>query len=129
MGNCSELLSEEEQNRIMSKACVRQFGLSVKKGCHTHFFKCSRLDLTSVKIHVYKDATKNRISQDEDAVTNIIMVIEERMTNPFRVSPDWIADEPQPLRSISTGMVETDEVSSWIKQIYVDGTKQLTEFV
>ena len=26
-------------------------------------------------------------------------------------------------------MVETDEISSWIKQICMDGTKQLTEFV
>ena len=51
------------------------------------------------------------------------------MTNPFCVSPDWTADEPQPQFSISTGMVATDEISTWIKQIYAVGTKQLTEFL
>ena len=51
------------------------------------------------------------------------------MTNPFCVSPDQTADEPQPLLNISTGMVATDEISSWRKQICADETKQLTEFV
>ena len=79
--------------------------MSVKiKGCHTHFNKYSGFDLTSDKVHVHKNATENRIRQDKNAVTNIIKVIEERMTNLFCVTPDWTADEPQPLLSISTGM-------------------------
>ena len=80
----------------------------LKANVATQFLKYSGLDLAPDKIHVHKEATENRIRQDEDAVMNIIKVIEERMTNPFCVSPDWTADEPQPLLSTSAGMVATD---------------------
>ena len=65
----------------------------LKANVATQFLKYSGLDLTPDKIYVHKEATENRIRQDEDAVMNIIKVIEERMTNPFCVSPDWTADE------------------------------------
>ena len=101
----------------------------LKTNVATQILKYSGLDLTPDKIHIHKEATENRIRQDEDVATNIIEVTEESMTIPFCVSSDWTADESQPLLSISTGMVATDEISSWIKQICADGTKQLTEFV
>ena len=68
----------------------------LKANVATQCLKYSGLDLTPDKIHVHTEATENRIRQDEDAVTNIIKVVEERMTNPFCVSPDWTADEPRP---------------------------------
>ena len=97
----------------------------LKANVATELLKYSSSDFTSDKIHILKEATKNRIRQDEDedAVTNIINVNEERTTNPLCVSLDWTADEPQPPLSISTGTVATNDIPSWIKQISVDGTE------
>ena len=58
----------------------------LKTNIATQFWKYSGLDLTPGKIHVHKEAMENRMFQDENAVTNIIKVIEGRMTNPFCVS-------------------------------------------
>ena len=55
----------------------------LKANVATQFLKYSGLDLTPDKIYVHKEATENRTRQDEDAVMNIIKVIEEEMTNPF----------------------------------------------
>ena len=73
-----------------------------KGQCCDAVLKYSGLDFTPDKVHIHKDATENRIRQDLDAVTNIVKVIEERMTNPFCVPLDWTADKPKPLSSISS---------------------------
>ena len=51
------------------------------------------------------------------------------MTNSLCVSLDWTADEPQPLLNISTGMVATNEIPSWIKQINANGSKHMIKVV
>ena len=83
----------------------------LKANVATQFLNYSGLDLTADKSRIHKEATDNRIQQDENAVVDVIKIIEERMINPFSVSGESTPEDPQPLSSISTGMVATDEIS------------------
>ena len=100
-----------------------------KSQCCYAVFKYSGLDLTADKSRIHKEATGNRIQQDENAVANVIKIIEERIINPFSVSGESTPEDPQPLSSISTGMVAADEISKWVRFIEDQGKKQLREFV
>ena len=101
----------------------------LKTNAATQFLNYSGLDLTADKSRIHKEATDNRIQQDENAVADVIKIIEERMINPFSVSGESTPEDPQPLSSISTGMVATDEISKWVKVIEDQGKKQLRESV
>ena len=113
-GGCGKL--EGLTNIKTTESAMERWYLTshLKANVATQFLKYSGLDFTLDEVHI----------QDEDAVTNIIKVIEKQMTKPFCVSLDWTADEPQPLLSISNGTVATNEIPSWIKQISADGSKQ-----
>ena len=101
----------------------------LKANVATQFLKYSGLDLAADKSPIHKEATDNRIQQDENAVADVIKTIEDRMINPFSVSSESTPEDPQPLSSISTGIVATDEISKWVKGIEDQGEKQLREFV
>ena len=96
----------------------------LKANVATQFLKYSGLDLTADKSRIHKEATDNRIEQDENAVADVIKTIEDRMINPFSVSNESTPEDPQPLSSISTGIVATDEISKWVKGIGDQREKQ-----
>ena len=63
----------------------RHLTAHLKANVAPQFLKYSGLDFIPDKVHIHKDATEKRIRQNEDAVMNIIKVIEKQMINPFCV--------------------------------------------
>ena len=74
---------------------------------------------------LHKEATTRRVGRDESAVNEICEVIEERMSNPFTVEPEWDSDNPKPLSNIATGLVASAEICSWLKSCKSIGSQKL----
>ena len=71
--------------------------------------RCIRIKQQSVP---HKEATSSRVGKDESVVNEICEVIEERMSNPFTVEPEWNSDNPEPHCNIATGSVASAEICS-----------------
>ena len=77
----------------------------------------------------HKEATTSRVGRDESAVNEICEVIEERMSNPFTVEPEWDSNNPKPLYNIATGLVASAEICSWLKSCKPIGSQKLKNFL
>ena len=64
----------------------------------------------------YKEASVERIKNDESAVQKIISVVEERMLNPFEVDIGASVDDKLPLVNIATSGVASPEIQNDISK-------------
>ena len=77
----------------------------------------------------HKEATASRVGKNESAINEICEVIEERMSNPFTVEPEWDSDNPKLLCNIATGLVASAEICSWLKNCQSIGSQKLKNFL
>ena len=65
----------------------------------------------------HNEATASQVRKDESAVNETCEVIEERMSNPFTVQPEWDSANPKSFCNIATGLVASAEICSWLNPI------------
>ena len=77
----------------------------------------------------HKEATHNRINQDESAVQNICKLISDQMVNPFVVEDRANPENRQPLINIVTSIAAPDNVAISLSSTKENGTKEMSTFV
>ena len=77
----------------------------------------------------HKEATHNRINQDESAVQKIYKLISDQMVNPFVIEDGANPENRQPLVNIATSVAAPDNVAISLSSIKKNGTKEMSTFV
>ena len=60
---------------------------------------------------VHKEASGNRINADEQAINDVIMIVTERMVNPFVIEEETSTEDKQPLVNIATSTVADVDIT------------------
>ena len=60
---------------------------------------------------VHKEASGNRINADEQAINEVIMIVTERMVNPFVIEEETSTEDKQPLVNIATSTVTDTDIT------------------
>ena len=74
----------------------------------------------------HKEATHNRINQDESAVQNICKLISDQMVNPFVIEDGANPENRQPLVNIANPIAAPDNVVISLSSIKENRTKKMS---
>ena len=77
----------------------------------------------------HKEATHNRINQDESAVQKLYKLISDQMVNPFVIEDGANPENRQPLLNVATSIAAPDNVAISLSSIKENGTKAMSTFV